>query len=241
VTFAPWYVAATQMKVILFGATGMVGQGVLRECLLDPGVERVLAVGRSPTGQTHDKLREIVHRDLADYASVSGELAGYDACFFCLGVSSAGMSEADYRRVTRDIAVAAARALVEKTPAMTFVFVSGAGADGTGKSRTMWARVKGEAENAILALPFERKYVFRPAFIRPGKGITSRTRSYRVLYAALAPLGPLLNAVAPRHVTTSERVGRAMLNAARYGAPKAVLENDDINALAAAHPAHASS
>src|SRR5580700_8327878 len=117
------------MKVILFGATGMVGQGVLRECLLDPGVERVLAVGRSATGQKHDKLRELVHPDLTDYSSVAGDLSGYDSCFFCLGVSSAGMSEADYRRVTYDIAVAAARALVAKNPGMTFVFVSGAGTD----------------------------------------------------------------------------------------------------------------
>jgi uncharacterized protein YbjT (DUF2867 family) len=144
------------------------------------------------------------------------------------------MSEADYRRVTYDIAIAAARALVVRNADMTFVFVSGAGTDSTGKSRTMWARVKGEAENAILALPFKGKYAFRPAFIRPMHGITSRTRSYRVLYAILAPFFPLLNTLFPRQVTTTERVGRAMLNVARRGGPKAVLENDDINGLAAA-------
>jgi uncharacterized protein YbjT (DUF2867 family) len=225
------------MKAILFGATGMVGQGVLRECLLDPDVERVLAVGRSAPAQTHDKLRELVLADLTEYASAKDELSGYDACFFCLGVSSAGMSEADYRRVTRDYAVAAARALVEVSPGMAFIFVSGAGTDSTGKSRTMWARVKGEAENAILALPFARKHVFRPAVIEPMHGITSRTRSYRILYSILWPLLPVVRALLPRHVTTTERVGRAMLNVARHGAAKPVLENDDINAAATAPPA----
>jgi uncharacterized protein YbjT (DUF2867 family) len=220
------------MKVIVFGATGMVGQGALRECLLDSGVERVLTVGRSATGQKHDKLRELVHANLTDYTQAAAELEGYDACFFCLGISSAGMSEADYRRVTVDIAVAAASTLVAKSPEMTFVFVSGAGSDATGKSRTMWARVKGEAENAILALPFRGKYVFRPAFIRPMHGITSRTRSYRMLYAVLRPVFPVVAAITPRNVTTTERVGRAMLNVARSGWPKPVLENADINAAA---------
>ncbi len=217
------------MKVIVFGATGMVGQGVLRECLLDPGVTGVLTVGRSATGQTHEKLRELVCKDLTDYSRVADDLSGYDACFFCLGVSSAGMSEAEYRRVTYDIAVAAARTLVELNPNMTFVFVSGAGTDATGKSRTMWARVKGDAENAILGLPFRGKYVFRPAFIQPMHGIRSRTASYRILYAIVAPFVPLLKALFPRSFTTTERVGRAMLNVARHGASKAVLENGDID------------
>jgi uncharacterized protein YbjT (DUF2867 family) len=220
------------MRVIIFGATGMIGQGVLRECLLDPGVERVLAVGRSATGQEHEKLRELVQADLTDYSRVGEEFSGYDACFFCLGASSAGMSEADYRRVTYDIAVAAARALVEKNASMTFIFVSGAGTDGTGRSRTLWARVKGDAENAILALPFKGKYAFRPALVRPMHGITSRTRSYRILYATLDPLFPLLRALFPRHVTTTENIARAMLRVARNGAPQAVLENDDINIAA---------
>jgi uncharacterized protein YbjT (DUF2867 family) len=229
------------MKVILFGATGMVGQAALRECLLDPGVERVLTVGRSPTGQTHDKLQELVHANLTDYSPIAGKLAGYDACFFCLGISSAGMSEADYRRVTVDIAVAAARTLVKESPAMTFIFVSGTGADATGKSRTMWARVKGEAENAILALPFKAAYVFRPAFIRPMHGITSRTRSYRVLYAVIRPFVPLVSALLPGQVTTTERLGRAMLQVARNGAPKRTLESPDINAAADASGAPAGS
>jgi len=218
------------MRVIVFGATGMIGRGVLRECLLDPGVERVLAIGRSGSGQTHEKLRDVVLPDLTRYESVAAELSGYDACFFCLGVTSAGMSEPDYRRITHDIAVAAARALVAASPGMTFVFVSGAGTNAN--SKTMWARVKGETENEILAMPFARKYVFRPAFVRPLHGITSRTTSYRVLYALMRPLVPIIGALAPRHVTTTEKVGRAMLNVARRGADKTILENSDINGAA---------
>jgi uncharacterized protein YbjT (DUF2867 family) len=221
------------MNVIIFGATGMVGQAALRESLLDPGVERVLTIGRSATGQKHEKLREVVQSDLTDYSSMASELAGYDACFFCLGVSSAGMSEADYRRVTVGIAVAAARALVVANPGMTFIFVSGTGTDSTGTSRTMWARVKGEAENAVFALPFKAVYVFRPAFIRPMHGITSRTRSYRILYAIMWPVVPLLTTLFPGHATTTERIGRAMLNVARHGSPTRILDTSDINAAAA--------
>ncbi len=220
------------MRVIVVGATGMIGQGVLRECLLDPGVERVLTIGRSGTGQTHEKLRELVLPDLTRYESVSAELTGYDACFFCLGVSSAGTSENDYRRITHDIAVAAARALVAASPGMTFVFVSGAGTNA--QSKTMWARIKGETENEILAMPFARKFVFRPAFVRPMHGITSRTKAYRVLYAVLRPVVPLVAALAPGQVSTTEKVGRAMLRVARRGFDKAILENADINAAAEA-------
>ena len=216
------------MRVILFGATGMIGGGVLRECLLAPGIDGVLCVGRAKTGRTEEKLGELTLPDLTAYGAVARELSGYDACFFCLGVSSAGMSEADYRHVTYDIAVAAAQALVEVSPAMTFIFVSGAGTDAA--SKTMWARIKGETENAILALPFRAKYAFRPAFVRPMHGITSRTRSYRILYAVTRPLMPALEALAPRYVTTTERVGRAMLNVVHNGFGKAVLENADINA-----------
>jgi uncharacterized protein YbjT (DUF2867 family) len=221
------------MKIILFGATGMVGQSVLRECLLDPGVERVLAIGRGPSGKTDPKLQDLVLKDLTDYTAVANELAGYDACFFCLGVTSAGMSETDYRKVTVDIAAAAARTLVEKNPQMTFVYVSGAGSDSTGTSRTMWARVKGEGENAILSLPFKGKFVFRPAFIRPLHGIRSRTTAYNVLYAIIWPFVPVISALFPRHVTTTERVGRAMLAVARRGHPKAILESADIDAAGA--------
>ncbi|HEY8089404.1 MAG TPA: NAD-dependent epimerase/dehydratase family protein [Polyangiaceae bacterium] len=220
------------MRVILFGATGMIGQGVLRECLLDPGVDEVLTIGRSKTGQSNAKLRELVLPDLTNYSAVREELAGYDACFYCLGITSAGTSEVDYRRIMYDVPVAAARALVGASPQMTFVFISGAGTDAT--SKTMWARVKGEAENAILALPFRGKYAFRIAFVRPLHGIKSRTTAYRVAYAVIRPFAPLVAALAPKSVTTTEKVGRAMLNAARHGAPKALLDTADINALAVA-------
>jgi uncharacterized protein YbjT (DUF2867 family) len=221
------------MKVIVFGATGMVGQGVLRECLLDDGVTDVLTIGRRKTGANREKLREIELVDLSAAAFEALALADYDACFFCLGVSSAGLSENEYRRITYDIAVHAATALVKQNAAATFIFVSGAGADSTGKSRVMWARVKGETENAILALPFKGKYVFRPAFIRPEHGIVSRTPLYRILYAILFPLVPLIKVLFPGQVITTSRLGRAMLNVARHGAPKAILESRDIEAAAA--------
>jgi uncharacterized protein YbjT (DUF2867 family) len=218
------------MNVILFGATGMVGQGVLRECLLDSGVEKVLSVGRSASGQRHDKLRELVQRDLTDFSAAKGQLAGYDACFFCLGVSSAGMSEADYTRVTYDLTLAAAQTLARLNPAMTFIYVSGAGTDSTERGRSMWARVKGRTENALLRLAF-KAVMFRPAFIEPLHGIRSRTALYRVIYPVLRPLVPLVKALFPKWVTTTERVGRAMLRVAREGAPKPVLENGEIDAL----------
>ncbi|MGZ5475759.1 MAG: NAD-dependent epimerase/dehydratase family protein [Thermoanaerobaculia bacterium] len=221
------------MNVVLFGATGMVGQGVLRECLLDPHVERVLSIGRSATGQHHAKLREIVRPDLSDLSTLESELVGFDACFFCLGVSSAGMAEESYRRVTYDLTMAAARTLSRLNPQMTFVYVSGAGTDSTGRGRTMWARVKGQTENDLLRLPFRAAYMFRPAGIQPLHGVTSRTMLYRIFYAFTRPLFPLLKALFPRFVTTTERVGRAMIEVARHGPSKAILETDDINRIGA--------
>lgn len=220
------------MKVILFGATGMVGQGVLRECLLDPEVERVLAVGRKATGQQHAKLRELVHQDFMDFSSVEEELTGYDACFFCLGVSAAGMKEEDYHRVTYDFTLAAAKTLVKRNPGMTFLYVSGTGTDSTEQGRSMWARVKGKTENALMTLPFKDSYMFRPGIIQPLDGIKSQTKAYRVGYAVMAPLTPVLKALFPKLITDTRRVGRAMLQVARHGAPKRLLENPDINSLA---------
>jgi uncharacterized protein YbjT (DUF2867 family) len=220
------------MRVILLGATGMIGQGVLRECLSDPGVEEVLALGRGPSRVSHPKLRDLVAPDLLDLAPHAAALGGHDACFFCLGVTSAGMSEADYRRVTRDLTVAVAALLARLNPAMVFTYVSGAGTDATERGRAMWARVKGETENALLRLPFRRAYMFRPGLIEPLHGIRSRTPSYRIIYAVLAPIFPLLHRLFPGHLTTTERLGRAMLAAARQGAPRQVLEVRDINALA---------
>ena len=216
------------MKVILFGATGMVGQGVLRECLRDPGVEQVLAVGRSPVPQRHDRLRQLTAPDLFDLSSLEGELRGFDACFFCLGVSSAGLGEAAYRRLTRDLTVSVARVLARIAPGMTFVYVSGQGTDARG--RAMWARVKGETENELLRLPL-RAVMFRPGFIQPLDGIVSRTRLYRALYAVSSPAFPVLKALFPGSVTTTRRVGRAMLAVARDGSPRPVLETRDIDEL----------
>ena len=222
------------MKVVLFGATGMIGQGVLRECLLDPDVEEVLAIGRSATSVQHTRLREIVHRDLWNYSTIEDQLRGFDACFFCLGVTSAGMSEADYTRVTYGITVAAAETLAGLNPGMTFVFVSGAGADSSEQGRLMWARVKGRTENAILRMPFKASYVFRPGVVQPMHRERSRTAAYRVLYSVTKPLLPLLRRLLPGQIVTTEQFGLAMLFVVRYGAPKRVLESADINALAPA-------
>lgn len=219
------------MNVILFGATGMLGQGVLRECLLDPRIERVLSIGRSATGQRHAKLREIVHDDLLKIDAIASELTGFDACFFCLGVSSAGMSEEAYRRVTYDYTMAVAHTLVRLNPRMTFVFVSGAGTDSTERGGTMWARVKGQTENALLRLPFKAAYMFRPAIIQPLHGAKSRTKSYRVFYAIARPVLPLLKRLLPRYVTDTEQVAKAMIAVAGNGAPKSILESKDINVL----------
>jgi uncharacterized protein YbjT (DUF2867 family) len=226
------------MDVILFGATGMIGQGVLRECLLDPRVGRVLSIGRSSTGHEHPKLRELVLPDLLDYSlvksEVKSELAGFDACFFCLGVSSAGMSESDYRRVTFDITLAAARTLADLNPRMRFLFISGAGTDSTEHGRTMWARVKGETENALSRLPFRGAFMFRPAFIQPMHGARSRTRSYRLFYAVTRPLMPLLRWILPGYVTTTDQLARAMIRVAADGAPERILHTSDINRVSVA-------
>jgi len=220
------------MKVLLFGATGMVGQGVLRECLLDDDVRRVVTVGRRATGQLYSKLQEVVLEDLYDYSKSKKSLKGFDSCFFCLGVSSVGMSEKDYARVTYDLTLAAAKALARLNPRMTFVYVSGTGTDSTAKGSVMWARVKGKTENALLRLPFKAAYMFRPGFIQPLHGIVSKTPLYRFLYSCIGWLYPLLKCVIPNQVTTTQAVGRAMLAVAKKGYEKKYLENVDINRLA---------
>jgi uncharacterized protein YbjT (DUF2867 family) len=217
------------MKVILFGATGMVGQGVLRECLLDAGVESVLAVGRSPTGQRHAKLRELMHDNFLDFSAVESQLAGYDACFFCLGVSSVGMNEERYRHLTYDITMAAAKTLSKLNAGMVFIYVTGRGTDSTERGSLMWARIKGKTENDLLKLPFKAAYMFRPAGIQPLHGIKSKTAWVQAIYVVASPLLTLLNRVAPTYMTTTEQVGRAMIKVARDGYPKPVLESDDIN------------
>ena len=220
------------MNVLLFGATGMVGQGVLRECLLDPDVQSVKTIGRTATGVQNPKLRDIVHPDLWNYSTLESELGNLDACFFCLGIASAGMTESAYERVTCAIPVAAAKILSKLNPNMTFIFVSGAGTDSSERGRIMWARIKGKAENILIKLPFRGVYAFRPAIIRPLHGAKSKTKLYRFFYALTGPILPLLGMLFPNHVTTTERIGQAMLRITRKGFPKTVLESRDINTAA---------
>jgi uncharacterized protein YbjT (DUF2867 family) len=219
------------MDVVLFGGTGMVGSGVLLECLDDDGVRSVLAVGRSPVEITHPKLTQLVHRDLFDLSSIRDRLQGRDACFFCLGISSFGKREAEYRRVTYDLTVSVATFLAGQNPGMTFCYVSGQGTDSTAHGPIMWARVKGETENRLLQMPLEA-FMFRPGYIQPLRGVRSNTALYTAAYAVLAPLHPLLQRLFPRSVTTSVNVGRAMIRVARSGSPNRILENPHINTLA---------
>ncbi|MGA3136654.1 MAG: NAD-dependent epimerase/dehydratase family protein [Terracidiphilus sp.] len=217
------------MKVLVFGATGMVGQGVLRECLLDPEVELAVTVGRTATGGQNPKLREIVRGDLRSYEGIEDELTGFDACFFCLGVSSGGMKEADYERVTYGLTLATAETLSRVNPGMTFIYVSGAGTDSTERGRVMWARVKGRTENALLRLPL-KAYMFRPGLIQPLDGIRSKTPAYRVLYGLAKPLLPLLRWAFPNQVLSTREIGQAMLAVAKQGYEKRILETRDIRA-----------
>ena len=220
------------MKVIVFGATGMLGSGLLRACLLDPEVQQILSLGRSLTGQQHPKLLEQQLPSLAEVADYGAvDWAAYDACFFCLGVSAAGMNEAAYTRVTYDITLAAAQALAKANPRAVFLYVSGAGTDSSEKGRSMWARVKGKTENALLKLPLKAAYMLRPGYIQPMHGIRSRTLSYRIIYALAGPLYPLLRALFPNSVTDADRVSQAMLQIAKNGAPKKILEGADIDSL----------
>jgi uncharacterized protein YbjT (DUF2867 family) len=221
----------------VFGGTGMVGQGVLRECVLDPDVVAVVSVVRRATapmlGRKSDKVREVVAKNLLDLTKVEGNFSGLDACFFCAGVSSVGMKEDEYRRVTFDLTMAAAWTLLRLNPTtasggMTFIYVSGAGTDSSEKGRVMWARVKGATENALLAMAFKAAYMFRPGVIVPLHGITSKTKLYRGIYAAMRPVLPLLLRWFPQVVTTTEQLGRAMLAVAKHGYAKPVLEARDI-------------
>lgn len=219
------------MNVILFGATGMVGQGVLRECLLDPQVKIVVSVVRAASGQTHEKLREVVHADFMDYSGIAAELSDLDACFYLLGVSAAGMTEENYGRVNFGYTIAAAEALAARNHALTFLYVSGKGTDSTEHGRVMWARVKGRTENALMRLSFKAAYMFRPGIIQPLHGIKSKTKSYRILYTLMEPLMPILRSIFPKSITTTEELGLAMLKVAKSGYPKAVLESEDIAAV----------
>jgi uncharacterized protein YbjT (DUF2867 family) len=213
---------------MIFGATGMVGRGVLRECLLATDVERVVAVGRTASGVTHAKLRDLLVPDLTDYRAVEADLRGFDACFFCLGVSSAGMSEAQYTRITYDLTLAAAEVLARLNPQMTFVYVSGVGTDSTERGSMMWARVKGRTENALRRLPFKAAYMFRPSAIQSMHGERPKARASAVAYTLGGWLLPLLRALFPRKILTTECIGRAMLAVTRRGAAQVVMEPGDI-------------
>jgi uncharacterized protein YbjT (DUF2867 family) len=219
------------MKIVIFGGTGMVGQGALRACLHDPEVQQVLCVVRSPGLSAHPKLREIVHQDFLDFSPIENELTGLDACLYCLGVTSAGLNEDDYSRVIYGFTIAAANSLLKANPRISFIFVSGQGTDSTENGRTMWARVKGKTENALLAMPFRAACMFRPGFILPLDGIRSKTSSYRVLYQFSGPLLSLARKVLPNYITTTRELGQAMLAAAKYGAQKRVVETSEIAAL----------
>lgn len=220
------------MNVLIFGATGMVGLGVMYESLKADDVARVVTVGRRPTKFKSSKLEEIVAQDLFDLSAIEDRLSGFDACFFCLGVSSQGMSEADCTRLTYDLTLSTAKTLVALNPGMTFTYVSGGGTDETETSRTMWSRVKGRTENALRALPFSGVFLFRPGVIQPLDSIQSRTRSYRIFYGLLRPIFPIFRFLLPQYVLTTAVVGKAMLAAARIGNGRTVLESRDINRLA---------
>jgi uncharacterized protein YbjT (DUF2867 family) len=213
------------VKIVVFGATGMVGQGVLRECLLAADVDQVVAAVRTPTGVTHPKLREVRISDFTDLSPIRDDLAGCDACFYCLGASSVGMSEADYTRVSYDYPMAAARVLAQHNPKATFVYVSGRGTNADG--RQMWARVKGRTEQQVIEM-LPNGYAFRPGIIQPMYGARSRVRWYNAAYTAVAPLIPLLERLAPAHVTTTDRLGRAMLRAARTGFSDHIVANENL-------------
>jgi uncharacterized protein YbjT (DUF2867 family) len=221
------------MNVVVFGASGMVGKGVLLECIDDPRVKRALVLGRSSCGVTADKVEEVLLPDMTDYSKIGEKLEGLDACFFCLGVSSVGMSEQAYRRVTYDITVAAAEALIEKSPGLTFIYVSGQGTDETAKGSLMWARVKGETENRILGMPFKAAFMFRPGVIEPLRGVRPKAALTRAAYAIGWALFPILRATSPRLLTTTAAIGKAMIKLALEGSDRRYFENADINALVA--------
>jgi len=220
------------MNVTLFGATGMVGAGALLECLADPRVESILVVVRTATGRTHPKIREVLLPDFFDYTTLQTAFASCDACFFCRGVSAIGMSEVAYSHLTYDLTVAAATTMVAANPKMTFCYISGVGTDSTEHGRTMWARVKGKTENALLALPFKAAFMFRPGYIQPVEGVRSKTGWYQAVYNVLAPTYPLLRRLFPGSVTTTANLGRALIRVAASGYPKSILHARDINLLA---------
>ncbi len=215
-------------KVIITGATGMVGKGVLLECLDHSSIEKVLVIGRTPLGMKHPKLKELIHKDFTDFSGIENLITGYDACFFCLGVSAGGMKEDAYKRVTYGFTLSLAKALVKINPEMTFNYVTGKGTDSSEKGRSMWARVKGKTENDLLNLGFNQAYMFRPGAIIPLRGIKSKTKSYQFMYSYFMWLIKLIKAIAPNSVVTTTQIGLAMINSMLKGYDKQVLRPEDI-------------
>ena len=213
-----------KIKAIITGVTGMVGEGVLHECLLHPDVESVLVINRKPCGVKHEKLKEIIHKDFFDLSAIKDQLAGYNACYFCAGVSSLGKSEQDYKRITYELTLNFANTLLKNNPEMTFCYVSGVGTDSTEKGRSMWARIKGKTENDLFKLSFKSAYMFRPGYIQPTKELKNAYKIYKVL----APFYPVLKTLFPKYVVTLEQIGKAMINVAQYESGKKVLECVDI-------------
>lgn len=227
------------MRILLFGASGMVGQGVLRECLRADDVEEVVTVGRTRLDVEHTKLRQLVVADLFQLEPVAHELTGFDACFFCVGATSAGASEPEYRCINFDLPISACALIAKLNPQIALTYVSGTGTDSTERGRVMWARVKGGTENALLKLPIRASYMFRLAGLIPKNGESSRTAWYRLLYDILKPLTPFIEGRFSKYVTTTERLGQAMLNVARSGRGAQIVESREINELAANHQADA--
>ena len=217
-----------KIKAIITGATGMVGEGVLHECLLHPDIESVLVINRRPCNIQHPKLKEIIHENFFDFSAIEDQLSGYNACFFCLGISSVGMKEDKYSKVTYDLTLGFATTLAKLNPEMIFCYVSGAGTDSTEKGKMMWARVKGKTENDLMKLPFKKAYMFRPGFMQPTKGLKNANKMYKVFI----PIFPAINFLFPNFVSTLAQVGIAMINTVNKGYEKQVLEVKDIKELA---------
>ncbi|MFC2085255.1 NAD-dependent epimerase/dehydratase family protein [Bacteroidota bacterium] len=217
-----------KIKAIITGATGMIGEGVLHECLKHSDVESVLVINRKPCGVKHPKLKEVIHKDFLDYSPIECHLSGYNACYFCMGVSSVGKKENEYSLITYDLTMNAAKTLVRLNPDMIFNYVSGVGTDSTEKGKSMWARIKGKTENDLMKLPFKSAYMFRPGYIQPTKGLKNAYKIYKVL----APLYPLWKILLPKYVSTLEEIGRAMINVVKFGYDKQIIECRDIVNLA---------
>jgi hypothetical protein len=220
------------MKVVITGSTGMVGKGVLLVCLEDPRISEILLINRSSLNMNHPKLKELLLPDFGKIDQYQSKLTNYDACFFCMGISSVGISEEDYNAITYDLTTNFANIFIAANPNSTFIYVSGTGTDSSEKGKIMWARVKGKTENAILAMPFKAAYMFRPGFIQPMRDISSKFKLYRAFYAISTPLYPLLKSIFPKAITNTDQMGWAMINLAANGSDKKWFYNKDINEAA---------